>query len=426
MSADSGADALNFSAWLQPGDTVIWGQAHAEPLTLTRALMAQRHSLPRLRLLLGIPSSDTVRPEHGDAFDFISYCGTGANRALAKAGLLDMLPVPYSQIPALLRGGPQKDGPLKVDVVLVQVSPADADGHHSLGLGNDLLVAALDAARVVIAEVNEAVPWTHGVRTLHTSQISLCVPALFAPLVAVPEAPSPTDLAIARRVAALIGDGATLQMGLGGTADATLQLLTDRRDLGIHSGLVGDGLVALAESGALTNARKTIDRGVSIAGLLVGSARLQRHAHQNPALQLRGSDYTHGADVLRQIEHFVALNSAIEVDLSGQINAEVAGGQYVGAVGGAPDFLRAAHLSRGGLPIVALPATAGARSRIVAHLSGPVSTPRCDAGLIVTEFGVADLRGLTINQRRRKLLDIAHPDHQEALERLAHGDQPAA
>jgi len=288
MSADSGADALNFSAWLQPGDTVIWGQAHAEPLTLTRALMAQRHSLPRLRLLLGIPSSDTVRPEHGDAFDFVSYCGTGANRALAKAGLLDVLPVPYSQIPALLRGGPQKDGPLKVDVVLVQVSPADADGHHSLGLGNDLLVAALDAARVVIAEVNEAVPWTHGVRTLHTSQISLCVPALFAPLVAVPEAPSPTDLAIARRVAALIGDGATLQMGLGGTADATLQLLTDRRDLGIHSGLVGDGLVALAESGALTNARKSVDRGVSIAGLLVGSARLQRHAHQNPALQLRG------------------------------------------------------------------------------------------------------------------------------------------
>ena len=415
--------ALDFAAWLRPGDTVIWGQAHAEPLTLTRALMAQRQAVQHLRprLLLGIPSSDTVRPEHGDAFDFISYCGTGANRALAKAGLLDVLPVPYSQIPALLRGGP-----LKVDVVLVQVSPADAHGHHSLGLGNDLLVAALDVARVVIAEVNEAVPWTHGVRTLHAHQISLCVPAQCAPLVAVPEAPSPTDLAIARRVAALIGDGATLQMGLGGTADATLQLLTDRRDLGIHSGLVGDGLVALAESGALTNARKTIDRGVSIAGLLVGSARLQRHAHRNPALQLRGSEYTHGADVLRQIDHFVALNAAIEIDLSGQINAEVAGGQYVGAVGGAPDFLRAAHLSRGGLPIVALPATAGARSRIVARLSGPVSTPRCDAGLIVTEFGVADLRGLTINQRRRRLLDIAHPDHQEALERLAHGDQPAA
>ena len=246
------AAALDFAAWLQPGDTVIWGQAHAEPLTLTRALMAQRQAVQHLRprLLLGIPSSDTVRPEHGDAFDFISYCGTGANRALAKAGLLDVLPVPYSQIPALLRGGP-----LKVDVVLVQVSPADAHGHHSLGLGNDLLVAALDVARVVIAEVNEAVPWTHGVRTLHANQISLCVPAQCAPLVAVPEAPSPTDLAIARRVAALIGDGATLQMGLGGTADATLQLLTDRRDLGIHSGLVGDGLVALAESGALTNAR---------------------------------------------------------------------------------------------------------------------------------------------------------------------------
>ena len=173
--------------------------------------------------------------------------------------------------------------------------------------------------------------------------------------------------------------------------------------------------MTLAEAGALTNDRKAIDRGVSIAALLVGSARLQRFAHRNPALQLRASDYTHAAATLAAIEQFVAINSAVEVDLSGQVNAELAGGRYVGAVGGAPDFLRAAQRSRGGLPIVALPATAGVRSRIVANLSGPVTTPRCDAGLIVTEHGVADLRGLTLRQRRRRMIDLAAPEHREAL-----------
>ena len=398
--------------YLRDGDTVAWGQANAEPLTLTRALVAQRHRIGRLRLVLGIDSSRTLAPEHADAFEFVSYCGTGGNRQLARAGLLDILPCPYSQLPHVLRSGT-----LKVDAVLVQVSPADEEGRYSLGLANDFLIAALDAARVVIAEVNPQVPWTHGARTLRAKDLHCIVPALFPPLESAPGRLSTRDGQIAERVAALIDDGATLQVGLGGAAEATLALLGNRRDLGIHSGIVGDALVTLAESGALTNARKSIDRGVSITGLLIGSQRLYCHAHRNPALQLRGSDYTHSAAVLRSIDRFVAINSAIEVDLTGQVNAEVAAGEYVGAVGGAPDFLRAAHLSRGGLPIVALPATAGARSRIVNSLSGPVTTPRCDAGLVVTEHGVADLRGLTLKARRRRMLDIAAPEQREALER---------
>ena len=396
--------------WLRDGDTITWGQCHAEPLTLTRALVAQRHHFKRLQLVTGIASGATLLPEHGDVLRFTSYCGTGGNRALARAGLLDIVPGPYSQFAGLLR-----QGPLKVDVVLVQLSPADAQGRHSLGLANDYLPAALDAARVVIAEINPDVPWTFGARTLGADDIDASFPALFAPLALAPAPPGEVESRIARRVAALIDDGATLQVGLGGTAEATLALLTDRRDLGLHSGLVGDALVTLAESGALTNARKTIDTGTSIVGLLVGSARLSAFAHRNPALQLRGCDYTHAADVLRRIDRLVALNSAIEVDLSGQVNAEVAAGQYVGAVGGAPDFLRAAALSHGGLPIIALPATAGPRSRIVARLSGPVTTPRCDAGLIVTEHGVADLRGLSLRQRAARMLDIAAPEHREAL-----------
>lgn len=407
---DDGAQ-FDLTRWLRPGDTVLWGQANAEPRTLTRALIAQRHALARLRLVLGIDLSRTLQPEHADAFDFTSYCGAGGNRALARAGLLDILPCPYSQWPALLRSGA-----LKVDAVLVQVSPPDAQGHHSLGLANDLLIAALDSARVVIAECHPEVPWTHGARTLDAREIDLLVPATQPLLQNLPAPASDTSLAIARHVAALVDDGATLQLGLGGIPDAVLPLLADRRDLGLHSGVVGDGMVELAQRGVLTNARKSIDRGIGIAGVLMGSQRLYRFAHLNPALQLRGSDYTHGTDVLRRIDRFMAINSALEVDLSGQVNAEVAGGDYVGAVGGAPDFIRAAQASRGGASIIALPATALARSRIVATLSGPVTTPRCDAGIFVTEYGVADLRGLGLAARRKKMIDIAAPQHRAALD----------
>jgi acyl-CoA hydrolase len=198
-----------------------------------------------------------------------------------------------------------------------------------------------------------------------------------------------------------------------------LAALHQRRDLGVHSGVVGDGVMALMEAGVVTNAHKGRDPGATVAGVLMGSTRLHRYAHRNPALQMRATDYTHDPDVLASLPRFVAINSALEVDLSGQVNAEVAAGCYVGAVGGAVDVLRGAHRSRGGVPIIALPATAGARSRVVAALSGPVSTARCDAGVFVTEYGIADLRGLPLAARRRRMLDIAHPEHRARLEREA-------
>ncbi|WP_213958813.1 MULTISPECIES: acetyl-CoA hydrolase/transferase family protein [unclassified Variovorax] len=405
---------IDLARWVRPGDTVLWGQANAEPRTLTQALVAQRHALARLRLVLGIDLSRTLQPEHADAFDFVSYCGAGGNRALARAGVLNILPCPYSQLPRQLRAGD-----LQVDVVLLQVSPPDAHGRHSLGIANDLLIAALETARVVIAECHADVPWTHGARTLQAHEIDLLVEATLPPLENPPAPPSETSLAIARNVARWIEDGATLQLGLGGIPDAVLPLLADRRDLGLHSGVIGDGVAELMECGALTSARKSIDAGVGIAGMLMGSQRLYRFANRNPALQLRGSDYTHGGEVLRRVERFVAINSAIEVDLTGQVNAEVAMGDYVGAVGGAPDFIRAAQCSRGGLSIIALPATAMSRSRIVSTLSGPVTTPRCDAGIFVTEYGVADLRGLGLAARRRRMLEIAAPEHRDALDTCA-------
>lgn len=403
---------------LRAGDALWWGQATAEPLTLTRAVVAHRHALAqggRLRVFVGIGGSDTLQPEHADAIDFFGYAASGPHKALAQAGVLDIVPSHYSHLPALIR-----EGVLPANVVLLQVSQPDAQGRYSLGLVHEYLTAVLEKARVVIGEVNPAIPWTHGSVHLKAGDFALLVDAEHAPLEIGHAAPGAVEQAIARHIADHVQDGATLQVGIGKIPEAVLSALHDRRDLGLHSGAIGDGIAQLAEAGVLTNARKRIDTGVGIAGILMGGERLRRWAHRNPQLALRGTDYTHDPEVLASLNQLVAINSAVEVDLTGQVNAEVAGGVYVGAVGGAVDFLRGAARSRGGLPVVALPATARGATRIVAQLSGPVSTPRCDAGLIVTEYGVADLRGQPLSRRVQRMLDIAAPEHRADLERQAH------
>lgn len=409
-------DTLDLGAIIRPGDNVMWGQADAEPLPLTRALMAQRHAIGQFGVFLGITYSDTLKTEYADCIRFSGYAGTGGNRALAKAGKLDILPCHYSHLSELI-----SRGRLKVDVLMLQLAPANARGEYSLSIAHEYLIPALAAARVVIAEVNQQAPWTHGERPIVEADLDYIVHSARPPLEVLHPPAGAAELAIARQVAGLIEDGATLQFGLGALPEAILAELANRRDLGVHSGAIGDQVAALMQSGAINNARKSIDRGVSVAGIMFGSKRLHDFAHCNPQLKFRSSAYTHGPQVLAQIERFTALNSAVEVDLSGQINAEVAAGVYVGAVGGAVDFLRAAHYSKGGLPIVALPSTAGRHSRIVAKLNGPVSTPRSDAGIIVTEYGVADLRGASLVERARKMLAIAHPEQREALERESRG-----
>lgn len=413
MPEKSAAD-LDFTAWIRPGDKVAWGQAAAEPLPLVAALLAQRHRIGgRFQVFLGIPiAGSSLAVQHADCIDFISYCGTGTNRSLAAAGKLDILPCHYSQFPDLLCSGS-----LAIDVLLLQVAPPDEHGRYSLGIAHEYLVPLLDSARTVIAEVNHQAPWTHGERLLSEDDFDVIVhtdrplPEIVHP------APQAVERAIAAHAGGLIEDGATLQAGLGTIPEAILDCLGDRRDLGMHSGAIGDAAVRLMSSGALTNARKTCDRGITIAGLALGGRTTYQFIHRNPEVQFRSTRYTHDANVLAGIDRFVALNSALEVDLTGQINAEQATRSYVGAVGGGGDFLRGAARSRGGLPIVALPSTAGTRSRIVARLNGPVSTSRADAGLIITEHGVADLRGQPLSERIRRMIAIAEPCFREALER---------
>lgn len=402
-------ETLRMRDWVLPGAMVVWGQAGAEPVTLTAALMRERHAIGGFRAGIGLTLSDTASPEFGDVVRFTSYCASAHNRRLTEAGLLDILPIPYSQFAAALA---------PVDVLLLHLPPAGPDGRHSLGLVQEYLLPLIETARIVIAEINDRMPPVCGQATIAADELD-GVLHTSRPLLELPPARiGPVERQVARNVADLIEDGATLQLGLGQIPEAVLDALRQHRDLGIHSGVIGDGVADLMEAGAITNARKAIDTGVSVTGWLLGSRRLYDFARDNPALLVCPTRYTHDPAVLGKLNRFTAINSAIEVDLTGQINAETVGPHYVGGVGGAAEFLRSAHGSPGGLPIVALPSTVAksGASRIVAKLSGPVSTPRSEAGLIVTEHGVADLRGRSLRERRTLMLSIAAPEWRDRLD----------
>lgn len=417
MTVKIDSAALDLAAIIKPGDAIAWGQACGEPLTLIETLLAQRERLGGVSAFMGSSFSNVVKPEHADHIALTSWCAIGTLRTLTKAGKLGIVPCHVGQIGRLIA-----DGTIACDVAFVQVSPADAEGNHSYGVINDYTQALVANARVVIAEVNAQVPFVPCDKLLPASHIDYLVET-DRPLVSVPTARiGDGDRAIARIAADYIGDGAILQFGIGAVPDAIAQLITDRRDLGLHSGMVGDALVDLVEAGALTNATKRIDRGVSVTGALIGTERLFRFADANKAIRLCASTTTHNDAILNTLPKLVSINSAVEVDLTGQVNAEEVGGAYVGGIGGQVDYVRGGVRSAGGRSIIALPATAqgGTASRIVARLSGPVTTARVETDVIVTEFGAAEIRGQPLAERARRLIAIAHPDFRERLEREAH------
>ena len=407
----------DLSPFLRRGDRIVWSQACGEPTALVEALLAQAESIGDLSAFAATSFSGLLTEEAARKVAISSMGAIGALRTLAAAHRLNIIPCHLSQIGPMI-----EQGLIGCDVAFVQVSAPDKDGNHSFGVISDFVQAAVKKARVVIAEVNEHVPFTFGDAVLSGSEIDYAVRVARTP-VEVPAAKiGPNDLATARIVAGYIEDGAVLQVGIGAVPDAILRSLKDRRDLGVHSGMIGDGLVDLVEAGVITNARKPIDAGVSITGALIGTRRLYEFANRNSKIGMRSSAYTHDASVLSRLPKLVTINSAIEVDLTGQVNAEQSGTHYLGGTGGQVDFVRAGLRSPGGRSIIALPATArdGKISRITATLSGPVTTARSDVDVIVTEFGAAELKGQTLAERSRRLIAIAHPDFQEELSRAAH------
>lgn len=360
-------------------------------------------------------------------------------RAAANAGRASYTPVLLSDVPDLFVPG----GELPIDVALIQVSPPDAHGCCSLGPSVDVTRAAVDAATKVIALVNSYVPRTHGDSFIHASRLSAAV-HWDAPIYEVERSrPNAAQRQIGRHIAGLVEDGATLQLGIGAIPDAVLEALTSRHDLGIHSEMFSDGVLDLVERGVITGTRKTLDRGKIVASFVVGTRRLMDFIDDNPMVQLRPSDYTNDPAVIRQFEHMVAINSAIQVDLHRQVCAESIGTHIYSGVGGQMDFLRGAARSPRGRPIVALPATArtqqesdtalalpaplgiepvaGLISRIVPILApgAAVTTSRAHVHYVVTEYGVAALHGRDLAERARSLIAIAAPRFRAPLEASA-------
>jgi acyl-CoA hydrolase len=387
------------------------GQAAGEPTTLARTLVAQRASFAGSSIFLGAGFSDTFQPQHSDHLRFRGFGGIGTVRRLAGAGVLEVVPCHVSSIGPLIASGS-----IPCDVALLQVSRANEQGEHSFGLIADYVRAAIARASVVIAEVNEQVPWTPCEAPLHTDEIDVCLHTDVPLIEVAPAAFGGAEQRIAANLQDQIPDRATLQLGIGAIPEAIVASLIDHRDLGVHSGMIGDSVADLMQRGVVTNVYKGMDQGITVTGSLIGTSMLYRFADRNPAVQLRPSSYTHSGSHLAQLQRLVSINSALEVDLTGQVNAEAIGSQVIGAVGGQVDFVRAAAQSEEGLSVIALSAV-GKRgdSKIVATLSGPVTTARSDVDAVVTEHGVARLRGLSLRERMHALIRIAAPEHRETL-----------
>jgi len=406
---------LQFAHYLRADDVVGWPQGPGEPLALTERLVAQREELNTPTLLFGLSSSDTLRAELASHFAFRALNGAGNNRRITS--FADIIPCHVSAIPSLFR-----ERLLRLDVALIQVRPL-SDGRYTTGVISDFSEAMVRAARLVIALVNPALPATTADACIDAEEIDLLVESDDRIIDMPDPEPSAVEQIVASQVAALIPNRATVQLGVGTLPTAVAHALYDHRELGVHSGVVSDALVDLIERGVVTNAHKGRDVGKTITGGLFGTRRLRDFANVTNLIEMRNAEYTHDISVTSSLSQFYTINSAIEVDLTGQANAEIAGNRYLGAVGGQVDYVRAGVASSGGRSIIAFPSTTpdGKHSRITALLDGrPVTTARSDVDIVVTEFGAAHLRGCSLRERATKLLAIAHPEHQEKLARKLH------
>ncbi|MGX5732878.1 acetyl-CoA hydrolase/transferase family protein [Bosea thiooxidans] len=404
------AATFDLAGFIRPGDRVVVGQVSAEPQTFAAALPAAFAEVGPFETFLGTVASRSFDTAPAD-MRFAGYGAMGKASRLARRGLLDIWPLHYGALEAGFASGA-----IRADVVLIQL--AQEPGGLCATLANDYVLAAARHARCVIAEVNTRAPWCAGAEIGPDIRIDTIVETDREPVSAPAIVPGETERAIARHVAALVPDGATIQIGIGAIPDAVLDGLSQHRELGIHSGVFGDRMAGMLASGIFTNARKSVDAGLTVANVVVGSRPAFDAIDRNDAIRLAPASHTHSHSVLARQERMVAINAAIEVDLSGQVNAELADGAPVGGVGGLCDFTRGASVSQGGRAIIALRATdrTGEISRIVPRVQA-VTLARTDVDTIVTEYGVAELKHRSAAERARALIAIAAPRHREMLER---------
>jgi 4-hydroxybutyrate CoA-transferase len=388
----------------------------AEPETLVEALMRRGPDLHDVEIvhMMTMGCAPYVAPEMAGHFRHNAMFIGSNVRAAINDGRADYTPIYLSEIEALF-----ESGSMPIDVALIEVSPPDSHGFCSFGVGVDTTLTAAKCARYVVAQVNDNMPRTYGDSFIHVSDIDALVESS-RPLCALTKAVV-TDLqiAIARNVASLIEDGAVLQTGIGGIPDAVLPMLMDRKDLAVHSELVSDGVIPLIEAGVLTGARKNFKPRKIILGFALGSKRLFEFVDNNPIFEFHPTAYTNDPALIARNDKMVAINSALQIDLTGQVCSDSIGNQFYSGIGGQVDFLRGASRSKGGKPIIAISSTAkqGTISRIVPTLDpgAGVVTSRGLVRYIVTEYGIAYLHGKSIRERAKALIEIAHPDFRSEL-----------
>lgn len=404
------------AAKIQSGQRVFLTGNCSVPQKVLAALVKHAPNLQNVEIAqaLTVGPADYVSPAMEGHLRVNTMFISANIRKAVQEGRADFTPVLLSEFPLLF-----KRKILPVDIALIHVSPPDEHGFCSLGIEVGLTKSAAESARVIIAEVNQQMPRTLGDSFIHVSRLNHVVPVDYAlpELTMGAEGPSEIVEKIAGFIAELIPDGATMQLGIGAIPDAVLKFLFEKKDLGIHTELFSDGIIDLVEAGVLTNARKTLHPGKIIAGFILGTSNLYRWVDDNPIIELHPTEYVNDPFVIAQNERMVAVNSAIEVDLTGQVCADSIGHKFYSGVGGQLDFIYGASRSREGVPIIALPSTAKDFSRIVISLKpgAGVVTSRNHVRYIVTEYGIADLYGNTIRQRAQALINIAHPMFREEL-----------
>ncbi len=410
---------------IKSGNRIFMTGNVSVPQKLLAALVAYAPKLKNVEICqaLSVGPADYVKPGLEGHLRVNTLFISANVRSAVQEGRADFTPVLLSEFPLLF-----KNKILPVDVALIHVSPPDEHGFCSLGVEVGLTKSPAESAKIIIAEVNERMPRTLGDSFIHVSRLTHIVPVNY-PITEMPMSegePDPTIERLAGYVADLIPDGATMQMGIGEIPDAVLKFLFHKKDLGVHSEMISDGVVDLVEAGVVTNARKTLHPGKIVIGFILGSQRLYDWVNDNPLCEFHRTEYVNDPFVIAQNERMVAINSAIEVDLTGQVCADSIGPKFFSGVGGQLDFVYGASRSKGGVPIIAMPSTTRKKdgtliSKIVPMLKqgAGVVTGRNNVHYIVTEYGVADLYGKSVRQRVNALVNIAHPDFRADLEKQA-------
>jgi acyl-CoA hydrolase len=402
---------------IQPGNRIFIHGSAATPVCLVRALQKRYTELYDVELIsiTTLGDVDFNQPEHRKAFYFNSLFVSAATRSVANSEDGDYVPIFLSQIPQLFR-----KNILTIDVALIQVSPPDAHGFCSLGTSVDIARAAVEMAKYVIAQVNPLMPRTHGDGYVNIRKLD----AMVWHQSELPEVDYSTDISdavkkIGYNVASLVEDGATLQLGIGSIPDQVLSNLTTHKNLGLHTEMFSDGIIPLIERGIINNSQKKLNTGRSVTSFITGTRKLYDYVNDNPAVRVMDISYVNDTSIIRQNPKATAINSAIEIDLTGQICSDSIGTYQYSGIGGQMDFIHGASLSEGGKPIIALPSqTNKGISRIVPFLKegAGVVTTRGHVHWVVTEYGMVNLFGKSLKQRAQALIEIAHPDHREMLE----------